>query len=135
MNCGTYVGYEFRCLHLFTAMVSPSPQANYIRSGGYREGPSRPRDSLNKATMLRSHRLSGLAKGYTHDALLTLVDVAKNSWSGAAGASAATAPLDRGHGEPAAQEEIKAVDLPPIVIQIRAPDDDATEKPATEARG
>ena len=91
MNCGTYVGYEFRCLHLLTVLVSPSPQANYIPSGGYREGLDRPRASRNKATMPQSHRLSELAKDYTHDALLTLVDVAKNSWSDATRAAAGTA--------------------------------------------
>jgi len=41
--------------------------------------------------------------------------------------SAANALLDRGYGKPAVKEEIEHVDLPPVVIQIKAPDDDATE--------
>ena len=31
--------------------------------------------------------------------------------------------LDRGYGKPAVKEEIELFDLPPVVIQIRAPDD------------
>ncbi len=41
--------------------------------------------------------------------------------------SAANALLDRGYGKPAVKEEIEHVDLPPVVIQIKAPDDEATE--------
>ena len=37
--------------------------------------------------------------------------------------SAANALLDRGYGKPAIKEEIEAIDLPPVVIQIKAPDD------------
>jgi len=95
--------------------------------GGYRSGAGRPTGSLNKTTSEQSQRLSELAKDYTHDALLTLVDVAKNGRSDAARVSAANALLDRGYGKPAVKEEIEHVDLPPVVIQIKAPDDDATE--------
>ena len=95
--------------------------------GGYRSGAGRPTGSLNKTTSVQSQRLSELAKDYTHDALLTLVDVAKNGRSDAARVSAANALLDRGYGKPAVKEEIEAIDLPPVVIQIKAPDDDATE--------
>ena len=48
-------------------------------SGGYREGSGRPRGSLNKSTLEQSHRLSELAKTYTEDALMALVDVAKTA--------------------------------------------------------
>ena len=41
--------------------------------------------------------------------------------------SAANALLDRGYGKPAVKEEIEAIDLPPVVIQIKAPDNGATE--------
>ena len=95
--------------------------------GGYRSGAGRPTGSMNKTTPQQSQRLSELAKAYTHDALLTLVDVAKNGRSDAARVSAANALLDRGYGKPAVKEEIEAIDLPPVVIQIKAPDDDATE--------
>ena len=95
--------------------------------GGYRSGAGRPTGSLNKTTSEQSHRLSELAKDYTHDALLTLVDVAKNGRSDAARVSAANALLDRGYGKPAVKEEIEAIYLPPVVIQIKAPDDDTTE--------
>ena len=60
--------------------------------------------------------------------LETLVDVAKNGRSDVARVSAANALLDRGYGKPAVKEEIEAIDLPPVVIQIKAPDDDATER-------
>ena len=95
--------------------------------GGYRSGAGRPTGSLNKATSEQSQRLSELAKDYTYDALLTLVDVAKNGRSEAARVSAANALLDRAYGKPAVKEEIEHIDLPPVVIQIKAPDDDATE--------
>jgi hypothetical protein len=91
--------------------------------GGYRGGAGRPIGSLNKTTSEQSQRLSELAKDYTHEALMTLVDVAKNGRSDAARVSAANALLDRGYGKPAVKEEIEAIDLPPVVIQIMAPDD------------
>ena len=59
-------------------------------------------------------------------ALETLVDVARNGKSDAARVSTANSLLDRGYGKPAVKEEIEHVDLPPVVIQIKAPDDDAT---------
>ena len=95
--------------------------------GGYRSGAGRPTGSLNKTTSEQSQRLSELAKDYTYDALETLVDVAKNGRSDAARVSAANALLNRGYGKPAVKEEIEHVQLPPMVIQIKAPDDDATE--------
>ena len=91
--------------------------------GGHRNGAGRPTGSLNKTTSEQSRRLSELAKDYTHDALLTLVNVAKNGRSEAARVSAANALLDRGYGRPAVKEDIEHVDLPPLVIQIAAPDD------------
>ena len=102
--------------------------------GGYRSGAGRPTGSRNKTTSEQSQRLSELTKDYTHDALLTLVDVAKNGRSDAAHVSAANALLDRGYGKPAVKEVIEHVDLPPVVIQIKAPDDDANDSPDTEAR-
>ena len=91
--------------------------------GGCRNGAGRPTGSLNKTTSEQHQRLSELAKDYTHDALLTLVNVAKNGRSEAARVSAANALLDRGYGRPAVKEDIEHVDLPPLVIQIAAPDD------------
>ena len=85
-------------------------------SGGYREGAGRPAGALNRATAEQSQKLSELAKDYTHDALLTLVDVAKNGRSDAARVSAANALLDRGYGKPAVKGEIEHVDLPPVMI-------------------
>ena len=95
--------------------------------GGYRSGAGRPTGSLNKTTSEQSQRLSELAKEYSHDALLTLVDVAKNGRSDAARVSAANALLDRSYGKPAVKEEVEHVDLPPVVIQIKVPDEGATE--------
>ena len=37
--------------------------------------------------------------------------------------SAANALLDRDYGKPAVKEEIEAIDLPPVVIQITPPDE------------
>ena len=95
--------------------------------GGYRSGAGRPTGSLNKTTSEQSQRLSELARDYTHEALLTLVDVAKNGRPDAARVSAANALLDRGYGKPAVKEEIEHVDLPPVAIQIEAPDDDTPD--------
>ena len=93
--------------------------------GGYRSGAGRPTGSLNKTTSEQSQRLCELAKDHTLDALLTLVDVAKNGRSDAARVSAANALLDRGYGKPAVKKEIEAVDLPPIIIQIKEPEESA----------
>ena len=57
------------------------------------------------------------------DALPALVDVAKNSRSDAARVAAANSLLDRGYGKPAIQEEIEAIDLSPVIIQITPPDE------------
>ena len=92
--------------------------------GGHRSGAGRPAGSLNKTTSEQSQRLSELAKDYTNDALLTLIDVAKNGRSDAARVSAANALLDRGYGKPAVKEDIAAIDLPPVVIQIVTPEDE-----------
>jgi len=89
--------------------------------GGYRSGAGRPTGSLNKSSSEHGQRLSELAKDYTHDALLTLVDVAKNGRSDAARVSAANALLDRGYGKPAVKEEVEHLDLLPVVIQITGP--------------
>jgi hypothetical protein len=37
--------------------------------------------------------------------------------------SAANALLDRCYGKPAVKEELEKIDLPPLVIQITAPDE------------
>ena len=80
-----------------------------------------PLRDLHLAAEEQSQRLSELAKDYTHDALLTLVDVAKNGRSDAARVSAANALLDRAYGKPAVKEEKEIVDLPPVVIQLTGP--------------
>ena len=95
--------------------------------GGYREGAGRPTGSANKSSPEQSQRLSGLAKTYTEEALDTLVDVARNGRTDAARVSAANSLLDRAYGKPAVKEEKEIVDLPPVVIQILKPEDDATE--------
>jgi hypothetical protein len=92
--------------------------------GGYRSGAGRSTGLLNKSTSEQPQRLYELAKDYTHDALLTLDDVARNGRSAATRVSAANALLDRGYGKPAVQEEIEDIDLPPVVLQIAAPDHD-----------
>lgn len=87
-------------------------------SGGYREGAGRPAGALNKATSEQQARLSELAKAYTHDALLTLVDVAKNGRTEAARVAAANALLDRGYGKPTAPQS-EAPNTGPTIIELR----------------
>ena len=113
--------------HQYTPFLGLACKETLMPRGGYRSGAGRPTGSLNKTTSEQSQRLSELARDYTHEALLTLVDVAKNGRSDAARVSAANALLDRGYGKPAAKEEIEHVDLPPVVIQIEAPDDDTPD--------
>jgi hypothetical protein len=86
--------------------------------GGFREGAGRPSGSANKSSPEESQRLSELAKTYTEEALLTLVDVARNGRTDAARVSAANALLDRAYGKPAVKEEKEVVDLPPVVIEV-----------------
>ena len=85
--------------------------------GGYREGAGRPLGSSNKCTTQQSQRLSELAKTYTEEALLTLVDVARNGRTDAARVSAANALLDRAYGKPAVDEGKEIMDLPPLIMQ------------------
>ena len=89
--------------------------------GGYREGAGRPLGSSNKCTTQQSQRLSELAKTYTEEALLTLVDVARNGRTDAARVSAANALLDRAYGKPAVDEGKEIMDLPPLIIQRAEP--------------
>jgi len=89
--------------------------------GGYREGAGRPLGSSNKCTTEQSQRLSELAKTYTEEALLTLVDVARNGRTDAARVSAANALLDRAYGKPAIDQGKEIVDLPPLVVQRAEP--------------
>ena len=88
---------------------------------GFRQGAGRPSGSTNKSSPEQSQRLSELAKTYTEEALETLVDVARNGRTDAAGVSAANALLDRAYGKPAVKEEKEIVDLPPVVIQLTGP--------------
>ena len=77
--------------------------------------------SSNKCTTEQSQRLSELAKTYTEEALLTLVDVARNGRTDAARVSAANALLDRAYGKPAIDQGKEIVDLPPLVVQRAEP--------------
>ena len=85
--------------------------------GGFREGAGRPSGSTNKSSPEQSQRLSELARAHTDEALLTLVDVARNGRTDAARVSAANALLDRAYGKPAIDEGREIVDLPPLVVQ------------------
>ena len=66
-------------------------------------GPGRPKGSLNKATK----ELGEAARAYTASALETLHSICLNGESEAARVSAACALLDRGHGKPKQQQEVK----------------------------
>ncbi len=89
--------------------------------GGYREGAGRPLGSSNKCSIQQSQRLSELARAHTDEALLTLVDVARNGRTDAARVSAANALLDRAYGKPAVIQENEVIDLPPLIIQRAEP--------------
>jgi hypothetical protein len=84
----------------------------------FEKGQDSPSGSTNKSSPEESQRLSELAKTYTEEALLTLVDVARNGRTDAARVSAANALLDRAYGKPAVKEEKEVVDLPPVVIEV-----------------
>ena len=90
--------------------------------GGYKCSAGRPTGSLNKTTSEQSQRLSELAKTYTEDALMALVDVARNGRTDAARVAAANSLLDRGYGKPIAIETSEPKPFAPTVIEIRAPD-------------
>jgi hypothetical protein len=66
--------------------------------GGITEGSGRPAGAVNKATSGLKANLSELAREYTQDALVTLVEVMQSSQSDSARIAAATAILDRGYG-------------------------------------
>jgi len=65
-----------------------------------REGSGRPIGAVNKATSELKLNLSELARGYTNDALDTLVEVMKSGQSDSARIAAATAILDRSYCRP-----------------------------------
>ena len=90
-------------------------------SGGYREGAGRPAGALNRATVEQSQKLSELAKAHTEDALMTLVDVARNGRTDAARVAAANSLLDRGYGKPAPLQP-EAPNIGPTIIELRAVD-------------
>lgn len=92
--------------------------------GGFRDGAGRPAGVVNKASSQENQRLSDLAKTHSHEALETLLDVARNGRTDAARVSAANAILDRGYGKPAVKEEQSIVDLPPVVIQVVQPSEE-----------
>ena len=66
-------------------------------------GPGRPKGLPNKVTQ----ELGEAARAYTSAALETLYHVALNSENDSARVSAACALLDRGHGKPKQQTELK----------------------------
>ena len=76
----------------------PRPNA-----GGPRPGSGMPRGVPNKVTQ----ELGEAARAYTADALATLHSICLNGESEAARVSAACALLDRGHGKPKQQQEVK----------------------------
>ena len=89
--------------------------------GGMREGSGRPAGAANKAASELKINLSELAREYTNDALVTLVDVMQSSQSDSARIAAATAILDRGYGRPTKTTSLE-VNAPfvPTKIQLVA---------------
>ena len=89
--------------------------------GGMRKGSGRPAGSVNKATKELKLSLSELAREYTQDSLMTLVDVMQSSQSDSARIAAATAILDRGYGRPTKTTSLE-VNTPfaPTKIQLVA---------------
>jgi hypothetical protein len=76
-------------------------------------GAGRPAGAVNKATLGLKANLSELAREYTQDALVALVEVMNSSQSDSA-RIAATAILDRGYGRPTKTTslEVKAPFVP-----------------------
>ena len=85
------------------ALKKSSPKANRHTFSKDNPGPGRPKGLPNKVTQ----ELGEAARAYTVDALATLYDVCMNSEIDAARVSAACALLDRGHGKPKQQTELK----------------------------
>ena len=69
--------------------------------GGKRNGAGRPKGSRNQVTRDVGIAISTAARGYSAEALETLVDVARNGSSDSARVAAANALLDRGFGRTA----------------------------------
>jgi hypothetical protein len=86
--------------------------------GGIREGSGRPTGAVNKATSEVKLNLSELAREYTNDALVTLVEVMQSSQSDSARIAAATAILDRGYGRPTNTTSLE-VNVPFVPTEIR----------------
>ena len=89
--------------------------------GGIRPGAGRPPGTPNKVTASQSKTLSECAREYSEEALQTLVSVARSGRTDAARVTAAIALLDRAYGKPTFMTKCEPVDLPPVVIELRAP--------------
>ena len=102
--------------------------------GGSRSGAGRPKGSKNKVTEQNRKRLADLANEYTEEALLVLVNVARDKDAPhSAKVNAATSLLDRAHGKPVQSTELSGPDGDPIeangtirVEFIQATGDDQT---------
>lgn len=68
--------------------------------GGKRPGAGRRKGSQNKVNAERRETVSEMARGYAHDAMVSLHEIALNGESEAARVSAANAILDRAYGKP-----------------------------------
>ena len=87
-------------------MVKVDKKLSEIRKpakGGARPGSGRPAGARNKVTI----ELGEAARAYTSAALETLHRICIHGESEAARVSAACALLDRGHGRPKQQQEVK----------------------------
>lgn len=87
-------------------------------NGGKRLGAGRPKGRRNKATAELKLSLEELARGFTTDALETLVRIATKGGSEAAQVAAASAILDRGYGKPRQSLEHGGEGGGPIVHRI-----------------
>lgn len=77
--------------------------------GGNRAGSGRPKGSRNRTTREIGVAISRAARGYSAEALETLVDVARNGSSDSARVAAANALLDRAYGR-----TVQGFDLIPV---------------------
>lgn len=83
-----------------------------------KRGRGRPKGQTQIATNTDRRTLAELARSYTKDALLALVEIFQDKAAGAARVTAAIAVLDRGYGKPAQSHELTGPNQGPVMMRL-----------------
>lgn len=83
-----------------------------------KRGRGRPKGQTQIATNTDRRSLAQLARAYTKEALMALVEIFQDKTAGAARVTAAIAVLDRGYGKPAQSHELTGPNQGPVMMKL-----------------